>query len=532
MTATITLERSGTPADHDGFGRLLHAEWTKFRTVRGWMIAMVIAALVTVGISQLDHSSCGGQVTPGGPVIVGEGCSSPVGPGGEAVTDSFYFVRKPLAGNGSITVRMTSLTGLYSTSSGSPAGQGQASMKPGLQPWSKAGIMIKASTRPGSAYAAMMVTAGHGVRMQYDYTGDIAGPPGAVSAAYPRWLRLTRTGDTVTGYVSVNGTHWTRIGTATLAGLSSTVQAGMFAASPAGSAQSGSQSLSGSSRASAATVATGRFDHVSLRGPRPSGAWAGDDVGGSAGDNGSPGIGFHQAGGTVTVTGSGDIAPEAAGGGGLPIERTMLGAFGGLIAVIVVATMFMTAEYRRGLIRVTLAASPARGRVLAAKAIVIGAVTFVAGLAGAGAALWLGERLLRANGNYILPVSTLTELRVVAGTAAVLAVAAVLALAVGALLRSSALAVTAVIVAIVLPYFFTIALSVLPAGASDWLLRVTPAAGFAIQQSIPQYPQVTASYTPANGDYPLAPWLGFAVLCAWAALALGVAAVLIRRRDA
>jgi hypothetical protein len=43
----------------------------------------------------------------------GQGCAvPPVGPGGEAVTDSFYFVRQPLAGNGSITVRVTSLTGL------------------------------------------------------------------------------------------------------------------------------------------------------------------------------------------------------------------------------------------------------------------------------------------------------------------------------------------------------------------------------------------------------------------------------------
>jgi len=534
MTATITLERSGTPADHDGFGRLLHAEWTKFRTVRGWMIAMVIAALVTVGISQLDHSSCGGQVTPGGPVIVGEGCSSPVGPGGEAVTDSFSFVRKPLAGNGSITVRMTSLTGLYSTSSGSPAGQGQASMKPGLQPWSKAGIMIKASTRPGSAYAAVMATGGRGVRMQYDYTGDIAGPPAAVSAASPRWLRLARSGDTVTGYESADGTHWSVVGAAHLARLPATVQAGLFATSPSVT-QSLSQSIGGGTAGGGSTLATAVFDHVSLRGQRPGGAWTGGDTGGGAGNGGSPGPGFHQAAGAFTVTGSGDIAPNVPGSpgrGGTQAERTLLGAFGGLIAVIIVATMFMTAEYRRGLIRLTLAASPRRGRVLAAKAVVIGAVTFVAGLAGATAAFLLGERLLRSNGNYILPVSALTEVRVVAGTAAVLAVAAVLALALGAILRHGAGAVTVVIVAIVLPYFFTTAFSVLPAGLADWLLRVTPAAGFAIQQSIPQYSQVTASYTPANGDYPLAPWLGFAVLCAWAALALGVAAVLLRRRDA
>jgi ABC-type transport system involved in multi-copper enzyme maturation permease subunit/regulation of enolase protein 1 (concanavalin A-like superfamily) len=479
---------------------------------------MILAALVTVGIALLDHSSCG-IGNPGGGS--GAGCPAPpVGPGGEAVTDSFYFVHQPLAGNGSITVRLTSLTG-------------QTGPQAGLPAWSKAGIIIKASTRPGSAYAAMMVTAGHGVRMQYDYTGDIAGRADGAPAASPRWLRLTRTGDMLTGYESADGTRWTRVGTAALAELPRTVQAGLFAASPAGSAQLTSQSISGSSAGSAATAATARFDHVVLRSHRPGGAWAGDDVGGTGG-NGSSGTGFHQAAGTVTVTGSGDIAPDVAGadGAAFQIDKTLVGVFGALIAVAVVATMFMTAEYRRGLIRLTLAASPRRGRVLAAKAIVIGSVTFLAGLAGAGAAVPLGERLLRSNGNHILPVSAFTELRVVAGTAALLAVAAVLALALGAILRHSAAAVTAVILAIVLPYFFSTPLSVLPAGASDWLLRVTPAAAFAIQQSTPQYPQVSASYTPMNGYFPLAPWAGFAVLGGYAVLALGLAFIALRRRDA
>ncbi len=50
-------------------------------------------------------------------------------------------------------------------------------------PWAKAGIIIKESTKQGSAYAAMMVTADHGVRMQDNFTGDTAGQPGAVSAS-------------------------------------------------------------------------------------------------------------------------------------------------------------------------------------------------------------------------------------------------------------------------------------------------------------------------------------------------------------
>ncbi len=119
----------------------------------------------------------------------------------------------------------------------------------------------------------------------------------------------------------------------------------------------------------------------------------------------------------------------------------------------------------------------------------------------------------------------------VTGTAALIAVAAVLALAVGTMVRRSAAAVTAVIVAIVLPYILGAAV-ILPAGAADWLLRLTPAAAFAIQQATPQYAQVTAVYSPNAGYFPLAPWAGLAVLCGYAALALGLAVVLLRRRDA
>jgi len=139
----------------------------------------------------------------------------------------------------------------------------------------------------------------------------------------------------------------------------------------------------------------------------------------------------------------------------------------------------------------------------------------------------MGE--LRDSGVFVDPVSTLTQVRLVAGTAGLLAVAAVLALAIGAVLRSSAVAVATVIVVIVLPYVLA---TFTTSGFTQWLLRITPAAGFAIQQVYPRYSQVDASYTIVGGYYPLPPWAGFAVLCAWAAAALVLAAVLIRRRDA
>jgi ABC-type transport system involved in multi-copper enzyme maturation permease subunit len=536
MTTVTTPYRSDLRAGRDGFAQLLRAELTKFRSVRGWVVGMVVAVLVLVGVGLLavvgSSSSC--QSASGGPARAGAACGSAfaVGPGGEPVDDSFYLVRQPLAGNGSITIRVTSLTGLLPpANSNIPSGPGApVDTRPGLVSWAKAGLIIKANTSQGSAYAAMMVTADHGVRMQDDFTSDTAGLPGAVSPASPRWLRLTRSGDTITGYDSADGTHWTQVGAVHLAGLPSTVQAGLFATSPEYSVES--QFLGSTNGSGLPSQDTVVFDHVSRSGAWPSGTWTGDSIGANESGIG----GYHQAGGRFTVTGSGDIAPVVAGHGNegdpdMTLTDFLVGTFAGLIAVVVIATMFITAEYRRGLIRITLAASPRRGRVLAAKAIVIGGVTFVAGLVATAAGVIFGSQLARHKGTYVFPASWATELRVIAGTAALLAVAAVLALALGTMLRRSVTAITLVIVAIVLPYFLGVA-SVLPVSVSDWLLRITPAAAFAVQQAAPQYQQVIALYTPGSGYFPLAPWAGFAVLCGYAVVALGLAVVLLRRRDA
>jgi hypothetical protein len=305
----------------------------------------------------------------------------------------------------------------------------------------------------------------------------------------------------------------------------------MFVTSPQYTQQV-NQQISGGTQSGDPTDATAAFDRVSLQGRWPASAWTGTAVSGGSNSQYPTGseAGYRQAGGAFSVTGSGDIAPGAAGG--TPINTELAGVFIGLIAVVVAGALFITAEYRRGMIRVTLAASPRRGRVLAAKAIVLAAVTFAAGLIGAAGAVWVGDRLLAGHGFAFDPATVPTEIRVIAGTAALVAVAAVFALGVGAILRHGAGAVTVVITAIILPYLLAAAFPVLPAGAADWLLRVTPAAGFAIQQAIPAYPQVAASYTPVQGYFPLAPWAGFAVLCGYAALAPVLAAFLLHRRDA
>ncbi|KOX18653.1 hypothetical protein ADK67_36345 [Saccharothrix sp. NRRL B-16348] len=502
----------------DGFGQALHAEWTKLRTVRGWVFGLVAAALVIVlmGLfaAAASNFSCSG---PDGKPCAGS--TPPLGPGGEPVVDNFSFAHQAFTGDGSITARVTSLTAVSAADDQAPV--------EATQPWTKGGVIIKESTTPGSPYAALTLTGGHGVRLQHNFTGDIAG----TLRATPSWLRLTRSGDTITGHESADGATWHLVGTVTLPGLPSTVRAGLFAASPHHEVVT--ESFASTSGMSYPTRATAEFDRIDLEGTWPDREWTGDDVGDLGGPVDRPEVGFEETGDGVTVRGSGNIAPVVAGRGGLgrTVEGRLVGAFAGLIAVIVVAATFMTSEYRRGLIRTSLAASPRRGRVLAAKSVVIAAVTFVTALAAALITTPLVRAVEVGKGFFEYPVPTATEVRVIVGTAALLAVAAVLSLAVGTVLRRSAGAVTVVIVAIVLPYILAIA-SVLPTGPSDWLLRVTPAAAFAVQQSLPEYAQVTADYSPADGYFPLSPLGGFAVLCGYTAVALGVAFSVLRRRDA
>jgi ABC-type transport system involved in multi-copper enzyme maturation permease subunit len=527
------------PGPGGGLGAALRAEWTKFRSVRGWVAGMILAALLTIfiGVFAAAHANIGCSIN-GGAAKTGQACLPyvPHGPGGEIVSDSFSFIRQPLTGNGTITARLTALSGEHANlaTSGSAQG-GPTPMVPGLDAWAKAGIIIKQSTHQGSAYAAMLATGGDGVRLQYDYTGDIAGLAGRVSAGQPRWLRLTRSGDTITGYDSADGTHWIRVGTVRLAGLPSTVQAGMFATSPDYTVTQ--NSFGGDSSQGGPAQATGVFDHVTLAGAA-TGNWTRTTVG----DGGPAGLG-PQAGpgpapgghGVFSVTGSGDIAPVTPGqDGALPtvtIGQSLAGLFLGLIAIVTVAAMFFSTEYRRGLIRTTLTATPRRGVVLAAKAIVIGAVAFVTGLVAAAVSIGAGVPKEKNEGQILLTATGLTEVRVIVGTAAVLALTAVLATTLGAILRRSAAAITAAVLIVVMP-FLASALHVVPDGAANWLLRLTPAAGLAMEQSIPRYHQVASVVSPVRGYYPLSPWAGLAVLCLWTAAALALALVLLRRRDA
>ncbi|WP_328844628.1 ABC transporter permease subunit [Streptomyces sp. NBC_00258] len=507
-----TPYKSRLQPGRDGFVRLLRAEWSKFWTVRSWLLVLVLAAAATVVISQLGASGAVNDSNSRVRIVSA--------PDGTRVDDTFRLVHRPLSGDGSVTVRVSGI-------------EGREGRSP--EPWAKAGVIVKSSSKPGSSYVALMVTPDHGVRMQWDFTHDEQG-----SSAGARWLRLTRSGQELTGYESPDGREWTKIATVRPADLPRTARAGLFVASPAHTILR--RSFGGSSATAGIATATAAFDHVELRGDSARPSWSSTDVGAPDPDDPRlpesgparpiPGSTQVTGDGAFTLTGQGDIAPDQTGGD--TVQMSFQGVWVGVLFMVALGALFITAEYKRGMIRTTFTASPRRGQVLAAKVLVIGGVTFAAGLVAAALAFPLAQDTLRSNGFGPPAFPELSMLegaapRAVVGSALLLSLVAVLALAVGSLLRSSAGAITVVVVLVILPQILAFAL---PLPASEWLLRLTPAAAFAIQQGVTYYPQVDHHCLPETGCYPLTPWNGLAVLVAYVAVALALAVWRLRRRDA
>ncbi|MFB9469443.1 hypothetical protein ACFFR3_07985 [Nonomuraea salmonea] len=504
--SSFTPHRTGRRA---GFSASLRTEWAAFLSVRGRVFAMAASVLVTVSLGLLIAGGARSTCVTG----KGEGpCPAPlVGPDGTAVSDKYYFVHQPLTGDGSITARVSDLTGQIRLPDVVP---GVRNVMEGAVPWAKAGLLVRQSLKQGTPYAAVMLTGAHGVRMQHDYIHDVAGGP----HNGPQWLRLTRSGDTITGYESDDGQAWSEVGTVKLAGLPETVEIGLFATSPGALWD----------MAQAFAQATATFDHIDLKGA--DGRWRHDDVGVAMESDGKtphhPG-GAVESGDKLIVTGGGDIGPATVEGG-LRADLMLIGGALGLIPVLVVAVTFVTASGRRALVGTGPPGRPGRpGRLPAAEVVVMaavmGAVAFVTGLVASAVVVPAGLALLRANDNPTQPLTLGTGLRVIVGHAALTAASAVLAVGLAALVKRAVVAGGLAIALVIVPYFLAVA------GLAPWLLVITPAAGFAITQSVPTFAHVDVPQSLLGGYYPLPPWAGLAVACGYAAITLA-AASRVRRR--
>jgi phosphatidylserine/phosphatidylglycerophosphate/cardiolipin synthase-like enzyme/regulation of enolase protein 1 (concanavalin A-like superfamily) len=135
--------------------------------------------------------------------------------------DAFHFVYHTLTGDGSIQARVASVHEANA--------------------WSKAGVMIRESLAANSKHAFMLVSSAKGVAMQWrPATGGTSLNATGSASAPPRWVRLVRSGNTITGYESADGSSWTAISSQTIS-MASTVYVGLAVTSHTTSATTSTQ---------------------------------------------------------------------------------------------------------------------------------------------------------------------------------------------------------------------------------------------------------------------------------------------------
>jgi hypothetical protein len=166
-----------------------------------------------------------------------------------ATSDQFRFAYKTLTGNGTIVARVLSV---YNT--------------PGNDGWSKAGVMIRQSTEPGSthAFTAKTSSSGNGASFQRRLVaaGDSTNNDATAAVAAPYWVKVDRNGDKFSSYISPDGVTWTQLGEAQTIVMTGPVMIGLAVCSH---------------NASAATSA--EFSDVKITGNVAAGDWQMAEVG-------------------------------------------------------------------------------------------------------------------------------------------------------------------------------------------------------------------------------------------------------------
>ncbi len=187
------------------------------------------------------------------------------------------------------------------------------------------------------------------------------------------------------------------------------------------------------------------------------------------------------------------------------------------IAAVLLGALAVTSEFGTGMIRATLAATPRRGAVVAAKAVVLTGTLFVAGTVTAFAGYFAGNWFLDNEGIGIA-LGEEGVLRAMFGSGLYLAGLGLFAAAVGLLIRHTAAALS-----VVLGLVFVVGNMVflLPGAWGEWIGKLMPGnAGSGVAMPVSFNPEL------------LDPWVGFAVFCGEVAALLLVGYVVFRRRDA
>jgi ABC-2 type transport system permease protein len=199
-------------------------------------------------------------------------------------------------------------------------------------------------------------------------------------------------------------------------------------------------------------------------------------------------------------------------------QQSLAGLYVGQLVIAVLGALTITSEYSTGMIRTSLAVQPRRGVLFAAKAAVFTVVSLVTGLVACFASFFIGQAILSSH-HLNATLGQPGVLRAVIGGALFLTACGMLAYGLGAILRHTAAAITA---AIGLLFVLSILVNFLPQSWQDNVDKWMPAiAGAQIWTTKNQV-----------GSHLFTAWPGFAVLAAYAVVAVVAGLVLFRTRDA
>lgn len=200
-----------------------------------------------------------------------------------------------------------------------------------------------------------------------------------------------------------------------------------------------------------------------------------------------------------------------------PAQYSLSSFFVAQLAIVVLGVLAITGEYATGSIRATFAAAPQRRAVLAAKAVVLAPVTAVVGTLSAFGAFFVGQASL-ADPSIAAHITDPGVVRSIFGVPLYLTVLSLLSLALATLIRRTVPAIAAVVG---LVFILSGIADALPTSWYDAIAEYLPC--FAGEAVIGPN-----RFTP---DHLLPPWVGFGVFCAYTAVALAAATVMITRFD-
>jgi len=197
------------------------------------------------------------------------------------------------------------------------------------------------------------------------------------------------------------------------------------------------------------------------------------------------------------------------------------------LIVAVIGALVVTGEYGTGMIRSSFAAVPRRSVALAAKAIVLAVAVFVTSAVSVWATAF--TTLPIAAGRNVEASLDASVAMPLLGASVYLTLIALLAFAVGVVLRSTAGAIAGVLgLMLVAPVVVQLVQSFTGA---DWLGTLTNLLPQNAGQPLMQFgTEVTSGWH--DGVLALGGWSGFAVLLAWVVVASVTALALVEKRDA